>query len=107
MRPLAYGEENCTECWMTLEDDRYGAELLTRTGRAYPFDSIECLVAFLADQFELEQLGMAVLCSVTGLSMGVTLQALGIGWFSALFPVAFLLGGMGSYNGAVRSGPLA
>ena len=35
---------------MTLADDRYGAELLTTTGRVYPFDSVECLVSFLDDR---------------------------------------------------------
>jgi copper chaperone NosL len=31
---------------MTLMDERYGGELVTRTGKTYTFDSIECMAAF-------------------------------------------------------------
>ncbi len=46
-RPIRIGEDTCVYCRMTIADDRYGAELLTRKGRLYTFDSIECLAAFL------------------------------------------------------------
>jgi copper chaperone NosL len=32
---------------MGLADDRHGAEAVTRTGKVYTFDSIECLARFL------------------------------------------------------------
>ncbi|MDT8341487.1 MAG: nitrous oxide reductase accessory protein NosL [Longimicrobiales bacterium] len=47
-RDLAYGEERCEYCHMGLADDRHGAELLTETGKAFGFDSVECLAAHLA-----------------------------------------------------------
>lgn len=47
-RPLAYGAENCAHCHMTLADARYGAELLTTTGRVIPFDDVGCLASFVA-----------------------------------------------------------
>jgi len=44
--PLAYGADQCAYCRMEISDPRFGAELLTRHGRAVKFDSIECLVSF-------------------------------------------------------------
>lgn len=44
--PIAYGADQCGYCRMEISDPRFGAELLTRHGRAVKFDSIECLVAF-------------------------------------------------------------
>lgn len=44
--PIAYNADQCGYCRMQISDPRFGAELLTRHGRAVKFDSIECLVAF-------------------------------------------------------------
>ncbi len=46
-RPIAYGKEACANCLMTVSDDRFGAELVTRTGKVYVFDSAECLAEFV------------------------------------------------------------
>ena len=46
-RPLEFGVETCTHCHMTLADPRFGAELVTRTGRVIPFDDPGCLATFL------------------------------------------------------------
>lgn len=46
---IEYGKEECTYCRMLITDSRYGAELVSRTGRLYKFDSIECLAAFYAE----------------------------------------------------------
>ncbi len=45
-RPLRYRVDDCDHCRMTLMDERYGGQLLTRTGKAYVFDSVECLAAY-------------------------------------------------------------
>lgn len=44
-RPIAYGREECAWCRMTVSDARFGAVLLTPTGRQEVFDSVECLAA--------------------------------------------------------------
>ncbi len=44
-RPLHVGHDACAYCKMTLSDERYGAELVTKKGKVYPFDAIECLAA--------------------------------------------------------------
>ena len=46
LRPLQYGLHQCDHCRMTLMDERYGGEIVMRTGKVYTFDSIECLTAF-------------------------------------------------------------
>lgn len=46
-RALAYDQENCSHCHMTLADRRFGAELVFRTGRVLPFDDTGCLITFL------------------------------------------------------------
>ena len=46
-RPIAYGEETCSYCRMTVTDPRFAAELVTRTGRVFTFDDIECLASFV------------------------------------------------------------
>jgi len=49
-RPLAYGEDVGDYCRMTIVDEGYGAELVTRTGKVYTFDSIECLAGFYLEE---------------------------------------------------------
>jgi copper chaperone NosL len=44
---IAYGSENCHHCQMTISDNRFGAELLNPKGKAFKFDSAECLAAYL------------------------------------------------------------
>ncbi len=47
--PIRYGEDNGAYCMMTITDRRFGAELVTKKGKVYKFDSIECLAGFLLD----------------------------------------------------------
>ncbi|RMG21086.1 MAG: hypothetical protein D6730_18890 [Bacteroidetes bacterium] len=46
-RPIQYGKDACAFCQMTIVDQRYGTELVSKTGKVYTFDSIECLVQYL------------------------------------------------------------
>lgn len=39
---------------MTVADPRYGAELVTSTGKVYTFDSIECLAAYVQENASVE-----------------------------------------------------
>lgn len=45
--PIEYGTDVCSFCTMTIVDNRFGAELVTRKGKIYRFDATECLVNFL------------------------------------------------------------
>ncbi|MBK8557318.1 MAG: nitrous oxide reductase accessory protein NosL [Lewinellaceae bacterium] len=45
-RPLQYGKDNCSFCKMTLMDQHYGAEIVTKKGKVYVFDDLNCMVRF-------------------------------------------------------------
>lgn len=42
---IEYGKDYCDHCKMQITDKRYGGAILTKTGRTFKFDSIECLKA--------------------------------------------------------------
>lgn len=54
-KPIPYGAANCAHCNMTVADNRYGAELVNDKGKAYFFDSSECLMAYVNEQPEQSQ----------------------------------------------------
>ena len=48
--PIHFNEDECAYCRMIISDKRYGGELMTNKGKAYKFDSIECLSAYVQEQ---------------------------------------------------------
>lgn len=44
--PLRFGEDSCHHCKMTLMDKKFGAELVSKKGKAYKFDDVNCMLAF-------------------------------------------------------------
>jgi copper chaperone NosL len=44
--PLHQGKDTCAYCKMTIEDLRFGGEIVTRTGKCIPFDDVQCLLSF-------------------------------------------------------------
>lgn len=46
-RPIQYGSEACASCKMTLVDKHYGAEVVTKKGKIFVVDDLNCLVKFL------------------------------------------------------------
>ena len=47
--PIDYGNEQCTSCKMIISDTRFGAELVTRKGKIYKYDAIECMAQALLE----------------------------------------------------------
>lgn len=47
-RALQLGDEACTYCRMVITDERFGGQVITKTGRQMVFDGTECLVSYLA-----------------------------------------------------------
>jgi copper chaperone NosL len=37
---------SCDYCRMTISDERFGGQLITRKGKVYAFDAIECLASY-------------------------------------------------------------
>lgn len=48
-KPIKYGVDQCAYCKMTVSDPRFGTQLLTKKGRAYNFDDVQCMVAFVKE----------------------------------------------------------
>jgi len=44
---IRYGQEQCIYCKMTISDARFGTQILTNKGRAFNFDDVQCMIAFM------------------------------------------------------------
>lgn len=44
---IYFGKDNCAECKMTIMDQRFGGELVTKKGKVYKFDDAYCMAVFL------------------------------------------------------------
>lgn len=53
--PLAFGKDACYTCKMTLMDNKYGAEIVTKKGKVYKFDDMNCLMNFYKSKYEEEE----------------------------------------------------
>ena len=42
--PIRYGTDLCQHCKMTLMDERFGCELLTKKGKVLIYDDVNCLL---------------------------------------------------------------
>jgi len=53
---INYGSDGCHYCKMTIVDKVHAAEIVTRKGKVYKFDSSECMINFLKefDSSEIE-----------------------------------------------------
>jgi len=45
-KPIAYGKEGCHFCRMTIVDQQHAAQIVTRKGKVFSFDAIECMVNY-------------------------------------------------------------
>lgn len=48
-QPIKLGSDACDFCRMTISDKQYGAEIMTKKGKAYKFDDTHCLFAYMKD----------------------------------------------------------
>ncbi|CAN5477212.1 hypothetical protein BH10BAC4_BH10BAC4_13130 [soil metagenome] len=53
--PIAYGKDSCHTCKMTLVDNRFGAEIVTKKGKVYKFDDMTCMINFYNSGQEKEE----------------------------------------------------
>lgn len=47
---IAYGKDVCAHCKMVISDPKFGAEMITKKGKVYKFDSAECLMDFISEE---------------------------------------------------------
>lgn len=43
---IYFGKDSCQHCKMILTDKRFGAEIVSKKGKTYKFDAIECMQDF-------------------------------------------------------------
>ena len=46
-QPIRIGQDNCDFCKMTISDNRFGAEIVTKKSKVYKFDDEHCIMAFI------------------------------------------------------------
>lgn len=45
-QPIKIGQDGCSFCKMSIADNRFGAEIITKKGKVYKFDDMHCLLEF-------------------------------------------------------------
>jgi copper chaperone NosL len=54
-QPLQFGVDACYTCKMTLMDEKFGAEIVTKKGKVYKFDDVNCMLGFYHSEYEPSQ----------------------------------------------------
>lgn len=52
--PIAFGQDHCDYCKMSIADPKFGAELVTDKGKIFKFDALECMVPYLQENNDTE-----------------------------------------------------
>ncbi len=47
-KQINYGHDSCHYCQMIIVDQNHGAQMVTKTGKAYLYDATECMMQHLA-----------------------------------------------------------
>lgn len=53
-QPINYGKDACSYCKMNIVDKQHGAELVTKKGKVYKYDAIECMLNDIESKNESE-----------------------------------------------------
>ena len=48
-QPINYGEDACHFCKMTIVDKQHAAQIVTKKGKAFKFDAVECMLNHLKE----------------------------------------------------------
>ena len=60
-KPIEYGSDACSFCQMTIVDRQHAAEMVTKKGKAYKYDAIECMVRDLNRNHDASQVGIVLI----------------------------------------------
>lgn len=50
--PIQIGRDQCNSCKMTISDEKFGAAILTKKGKTYCFDDIQCMLVFKKNNYK-------------------------------------------------------
>lgn len=59
-RAIRYGTDACQTCKMTLAEKRFGGELVSKTGKVFVFDDLNCLLKFYHHEIAPEDLAFSL-----------------------------------------------
>jgi copper chaperone NosL len=45
--PINFNTDQCIHCKMTIEDSRFGAEIVSKKGKIFKFDATECMIKYI------------------------------------------------------------
>lgn len=48
-QPIAYGSDGCHFCSMTIVDRQHAAQMVTKKGKTFKFDAVECMMNHLKE----------------------------------------------------------
>lgn len=51
-QPIKLNSDKCDFCQMTISDGKFGSELVTKKGRAYKFDDVQCMQGYMEEKGE-------------------------------------------------------
>lgn len=74
-KPISYGSDKCEFCSMIISDENWGGEIVTKKGKVYFFDSIECLAYYYSKSDSKEQQSFELLLTVNYLKPGELIDA--------------------------------
>ncbi len=65
--PIKLGRDNCHFCKMTISDNKFGSEIVTKKGKVYKFDDTQCMISFLQNNIvEKKEIGQLYLVDFSG-----------------------------------------
>ena len=60
-QPIEYGKDACAFCQMTIVDRQHAAEMVTKKGKAFKYDAIECLARDLNRNHDISQAALLLI----------------------------------------------
>jgi copper chaperone NosL len=63
--PINYGHDECSFCKMTIVDKAHSAQLVTKKGKQYKFDAIECIVRNVNEEPKLAEKSILLVADYT------------------------------------------
>lgn len=51
-QPIEYGKDQCSHCVMNIVDKTHAAQYVTKKGKQFKFDAIECMVSVINERGE-------------------------------------------------------
>jgi len=58
--PIEFGKDACYWCKMTITDQRFGAEIVTKKGKVYKYDDVACMINHFWEDPEITEKSVAM-----------------------------------------------